>query len=324
MTAVGGSIALNDKGLKMSSGYPLASIIVPMRNAESYVSEALFSILQEKDIAIEVIVVNDRSTDLSLKRVLEFRDDRIRVIEGSARGIAACMNTGLAEARGAIIMRCDADDVYPQARIRQQVRWLESHPEFDAVCGAFLTLDRRGTKVADLQCGPEPRDITGELFDGRVRTHLCTYAIRSSLIARVGGFREYFESAEDVDFQLRLSERGRIFYVPTIWYCYRVHETSVTHTQNSEVREFFEQMAFDLHKQRRLSGQDDLEKGLLLWKPADDGSTPNTARNHIAGLLLGRAWREHRAGNKTQALKTGLRALAASPLKINAEVAAAR
>ena len=296
----------------------LVSIIVPMRNAEKFITETLNSILREKETPIEVIVVNDKSTDQSLDRVLEFRDNRIRVIDGPGRGISACLNAGLAEVRGSIVMRCDADDSYPEPRIRRQAQWLRSHPEYDAVCGTYSTITSRGNLITELQCGANPTDITAELIDGIIRTHLCTYAIRSSSIAKIGGFHEYFETAEDLDFQLRLSEAGRIGYVPENWYFYRLHATSATHTQRAVEREFFERISYDLQKQRRAFGQDDLQKGCPPAKPASISSAVGDVNGEIQGMLLGKAWREHRTGKKARALKTGLRALAVNPLNFSA------
>ena len=296
----------------------LVSVLVPMRNAETFISEALSSILCENETPIEVIVVNDKSTDQSLDRVLEFRDKRIRVIDGPGRGISACLNTGLAEVRGSIVMRCDADDLYPEPRIRQQVRWLQGHPEYDAVCGAFSTITPRGNPITELQCGDHSSDITAELIGGVIRTHLCTYAIRLSLITKIGGFREYFETGEDLDFQLRLGEAGRITYVPENWYYYRLHATSATHTQRAVEREYFERISYDLQKQRRAFGHDDLQKGCPPAKPAPGRSAVKDVGEEIQGMLFGKAWCEHRTGKKARALKTGIRALIAKPLNFDA------
>lgn len=292
----------------------LVSIIVPLHNAEKYISLALASILCERQTLIEVIVVDDKSTDASLKCVLELRDQRIRVIDGPGRGISACLNAGLAETRGEIIMRCDADDLYPQARIRQQVAWLEQHPTYDGVCGSFSMIDCQGKVVADLECGLEPIDITDELINGRIRTTLCTYAIRASAVTKAGGFREFFETGEDIDFQLRLGESSLIAYLPKIWYFYRIHQSSITHTRQAAIHQFYDQKAHELQNQRRVSGLDDLQRGRVLSMPSFDQSAPDSANDHIQGQLLARAWREHRAGKKVQALKTGLRALALRPL----------
>jgi hypothetical protein len=212
-------------------------------------------------------------------------------------------------------MRCDADDLYPKDRIAWQVRWLIEHPEYDAVCGAFSIIDSKGNLVTDLQCGAHPADITDELRGGRTRTSLCTYAMRSSLIARAGAFREFFETGEDIDFQLRIGEAGRIAYIPVQSYFYRVHNGSITHTQGTVEREFFQRAARDLQIQRQERGEDDLQMDFPRLKPTGGHSRAQSANEHVQGILVGRAWREHRAGEKATAIRTGFRALRAAPFK---------
>jgi glycosyltransferase involved in cell wall biosynthesis len=284
-----------------------------MRNTEQFVSAALGSILNGNEASIEVIVVDDKSTDRSRDRVLEFSDRRIRLVPGPGRGVAAAMNAGLTAANGTIIMFCDSDDGYPAGRLKQQVAWLDSHPEFDAVCGKYLTVDAAGRLVSEMRTGEAPADITAELAGGKVRTSLCTYAIRSSSVHKVGLFREFFESALDIDFQLRLGEISRVGYVPQNWYFYRLHSSSITHTQTSTLLNFYERTAYALQKQRQQFGLDDLQKGLVPLKPSDDHSRPVSARAHIQGQLIGKAWRLHGNGNKISALRLATRAVAVDP-----------
>ncbi|HSS95799.1 MAG TPA: glycosyltransferase family 2 protein, partial [Terriglobales bacterium] len=104
----------------------IVSVIMPMRNTEQFVSAALGSILNGNEASIEVIVVDDKSTDRSRDRVLEFSDRRIRMVPGPGRGVAAAMNAGLTAANGTIIMFCDSDDEYPAGRLKQQVAWLDN------------------------------------------------------------------------------------------------------------------------------------------------------------------------------------------------------
>jgi hypothetical protein len=137
------------------------------------------------------------------------------------------------------------------------------------------------------------------------------------LVRKLGGFREFFETAQDLDFQLRLGEIGRIAYVPQNWYLYRLHAASITHTQSSMMRDFFERTAYDLQKQRRKFGLDDLQRGFIPAKPGNDRSQPHSAKDHVQGQLLARAWAEHRAGKKVLALRTATRALATDPLRIH-------
>jgi len=297
----------------MEESQGFVSVVVPMKNAERYVADALASILLERDIPIEVIVVDDQSVDSSRSRVAHLSDSRIRMIEGPGRGVSACMNAGLAAVRGDVVMRCDADDLYPPGRIARQAAWLRAHPDHTAVCGSFRMIDSAGRLVAEAPCGSTPRDLTSELQQGVVLVHFGTFAVRTAAIIGLGGFREYFDSAEDIDLQLRLGTAGPVAYLPECFYLYRLHASSLTHQQSTVARQFFERMAHEFHGQRKSSGLDDLQRGHLPAKPPRHASGPTSARAHIQHMLLGAAWRQHSAGQKAQALGTGLRAVVARP-----------
>lgn len=284
-----------------------------MHNAEPYIVTTLASILLENNIPIEVVVINDKSTDRSLAQVLSIRDERIRIIDGPGAGISACLNAGLAAAQGDIIMRCDADDLYPAGRINEQVTWLDVNPEYAAVCGAFSSMDASGRMVTELATGETMQDITGELNAGKTRTSLCTYALRRSSLHIVGGFRPYFSTAEDIDFQLRLGEVAKVMYLPRSCYLYRIHDASITHTQGSDKRVFFDETSRQFQLQRKATGQDDLQRGCPPNPPDVQSDKPGAAAQQIQGMLIGAAWGEHAAGNKFKAVSFGCRALGQSP-----------
>ncbi len=292
-------------------GKPLVSVIVPMRNAEAYVTATLESILQEMSLPLEIVIVDDGSTDSSTDCVRGVGDPRVRLIPGPCEGISAALNLGFEAAKGEILMRCDADDVYPPGRIAHQVNWLGRNPEFGAVCGNYSTIDSRGALVVRHDCGREATEITQELRNGVTRTHLCTFAIRSSFYRQLSGFRPYFKTAEDIDFQLRLGETCKVLYLPNSFLNYRLHDASVTHRKRSEEREFFDRMARVFQQQRLRQGADDLEKGCPPEPPLDDGTgaTCRSAETHILNLLIGASWREYHQGNKLAALKLSLRAI---------------
>jgi glycosyltransferase involved in cell wall biosynthesis len=289
------------------------TIIVPLRNAERFITGALTSILQETIVDLEVVVVDDKSTDSSVSRVLELGDHRVRLVDGPGRGIAACLNAGIAAARGQIIMRCDADDMFPVGRIGEQVGWLSDQLQFDAVCGGFATIDADGRLLRELPCGAEIAEITSELTAGSTRTHLGAFAVRSSLIARLGGFREFFEVGEDVDFQLRLGEAGRVLYIPKIWYAYRLHANSITHINEMGKLTYFETIARELQRQRLRVGRDDLESGRPMRSPTLAGSSRFSVNQHMQDMLISGSWHEHSKNKKMQSLTMGIRAIIKRP-----------
>src|SRR4051794_5225162 len=265
---------------------PLISLLMPMRDARPYVEAAVRSVLTQEMPAgadLEIVVVDDGSTDGSADAVRGLNDPRVRIIPGPRQGISAAMNAALAAARGEWVCRCDADDLYPPGRLARQATWLADHPEFGAICGSFSTITAKGDPIADLDCGPTAEEVTAELLDGRTRTHLCTYLVRADAVRKAGGFRPWFVTAEDIDLQLRLGNVCRVWYDPTPAYLYRLHGASITHQQADVRRRFYEATARDFQHQRRTTGADDLDRGHPPEPPAATGAAarPSDAGRHV-------------------------------------------
>jgi GT2 family glycosyltransferase len=294
------------------------SVIVPLYNADKFVASALDSILQERAIPLEVIVIDDGSTDDSLEQLHQIQDSRLKLLRNPGKGIAAALNTGIAAAQGEILARCDADDLYTPGRLLRQINWLKQHPEFGAICGGYSAIDPKGNTVIQFNCGEQPEEITQELRQGITRTHFCTFAVRTEVLRTIGGCRPYFRTAEDIDLQLRLGDACRVWYAPEMNYHYRLHGSSITHTINSTEREFFDAIARQFQQQRQRNGLDDLQRGNPPAVPQILQKPPLVAADHIQSLLMGRAWGELRQGDRLHALMIGLRSAITSPSKVSA------
>ena len=303
-----------------TEGEILVSVVMPMRNAEAYVQDALQSVLQEHGIEFEVVVVDDGSTDRSRALVLALGDRRVRVIDGPCKGFAASLNTGLRAAHGRAVVQCDADDRLPIGRLPRQWEWLMAHPAHAAVCAAFSTIDSKGRAIADMgeRIGLAEQDIQSELSTGVTRTSLCTYMLRREVFDQIGYLREYFESSPDIDFQLRIGEQLRVGYDPFNSYYYRLHDESVTHSQTTVRRIFFEQTCRRFQQQRLSRGSDDLFDGNPPAAPIQASSAPPGSASHIQGMLVGEAWRTFAAGQTTSALGLAWRAVVKKPVAIAA------
>lgn len=287
----------------------LVSIVIPMHNAEAFISESLASILQERDISLEVVVVNDGSTDGSLDRVHAINDQRIRVVNGPCQGVAAALNAGLSVTRGEIIMRSDADDLYSRQRIKRQVDWLARNPEFGAVCGRFALINSRGGLIR--YSGGEAEEITEELRNGNTRTHICCFAVRAEVLQVVGGVRTFFRTSEDTDLQLRIGEFCRVWFLPDVEYHYRIHDNSITHTYNALEMEFYSKIVLEFQRQRLTQGSDDLQRGCPPTPPECSTRVIKSAE-HICGSLMSYAWELHNAGRKRRAIVVGMHSVMAN------------
>ncbi|HTL30942.1 MAG TPA: glycosyltransferase family 2 protein [Tepidisphaeraceae bacterium] len=289
------------------------SVVIPMRNAERYINAAIDSILAQRGVEIEIVVVNDGSTDASAERVLAYKDPRVKMIAGPCKGIASALNAGLAAATGDYFARCDADDIYSPDRLASQKQWLEAHPDYGAVAGYFTMVNSDLEPVADQRWSHTAEDITQELQNGVGRTHLCAFLIRMDVMRDLEGFRPYFIGTEDADFQLRIGEVTKIWYEPRLCYIYRLHGESITHTQPTAEREFFGRVMREFQKQRRETGMDDLQRGNPPPVPANLSKAATHPKHQIQQLLLGTAWQEHRLGKKLKSISTGIRACLSVP-----------
>jgi glycosyltransferase involved in cell wall biosynthesis len=292
-----------------------------MRNAEAYIAATLRSLLGQDGLEPEqdeVLIIDDGSTDRSRAIVAGVSGEMpacVRVIDGPQQGISAAMNAAVAAARGELVCRCDADDLYPPGRLQRQLRWLEAHPQFGAVCGGFATITSRGRHIADFACGDTEQEITEELRSGKTRTHLCTFLARAEMVRKAGGFRPWFVTAEDIDLQLRLGEVCRVGFEPAGAYLYRLHDASITHQQADARRVFYEASARRFSEQRRAGGVDDLECGSPPSPPAADASTAaaRSSAQQAQAVLIGASWRHHKDGRRVRAVVTGLRACLTRP-----------
>jgi glycosyltransferase involved in cell wall biosynthesis len=291
------------------------SVLMPMRNPGEFLRAAIASVLCQRDAGLELVVIDDGSTDGSRELVAAMADPRIVLVDGPRSGISACLNAGLARVSGEVLMRCDADDLYPPGRIRAQLDWLAAHPGFVGVCAPFDMIGPDGTDVAapGRHLVDELTDAAERILDGRLRTHLCTFAFRREVLATTGAFRAFFETAEDIDFALRLAEAGPLGFLPVVAYRYRLHDASITHRQASARRLFFEATAYAMSRERLAGGRDALMRGTPPQAPPDTG--PGGARDgadkHIAQLLVGEAWRAFQAGDRPLARRLAWRSLRA-------------
>jgi glycosyltransferase involved in cell wall biosynthesis len=297
----------------MADSSTCVSVLMPLKNAGQFVESALRSILVERDIPLEVVVVNDSSTDDSVERVIALNDPRILLIKSKKVGISESLNTALQASSGTIIMRCDADDLFCEGRIKEQVSLLNLYQQYAAICGSFATIDAQGMTLLDMSTGAEQTDITEKLAGGVPQTHLGTYAVRARACRELQGFRPYFDTAEDLDFQLRLVGAGRVLYVPKCWYQYRIHSNSITHGQANERRLFFEKIAKEFAVQRTTTGTDLLEKGTPPLPPQPTTLVSHDGRAHAQELLLGRAWLQFGSGHIYAAYHASIRAIVARP-----------
>ena len=128
---------------------PRVSVVLPVWNAVTTIRRAVDSILNQSFTDLELIVLDDGSTDGTTKLLAGISDCRLRVLSGPHAGVAAAMNQAVAKARAPLIARMDADDFAPPCRIEWQLDHLDAH-RLDVVGGLVRIIDAEGHSVASL------------------------------------------------------------------------------------------------------------------------------------------------------------------------------
>jgi len=207
---------------------PLVSVVLPVYNAEATLSQALDSLLRQRFVAFEVVVVDDGSDDGTPSLIERYaaRDRRICPFFPGRHGLIPALNAGLAHARAPFVARMDADDVAHPHRLGLQHEFLQAHPDIALVGTLIRCFPRpqvgKGFRIYErwLNSLIAPEDIAREIYIESPLVHPSIMARRAD-IKDVGAYRD-FGWPEDYDLWLRLHLSGRRFAkVPRLLHFWR-------------------------------------------------------------------------------------------------------
>lgn len=206
------------------SEHPLVSIVIPCFNASSWIAEALQSTLDQKYDRIEVIVVDDGSTDDSLS-IIESFPGEIRILKCPHRGGSAARNSGLQIATGDFVKFLDADDLLTPNCILEQVCQISQLTEEEIVFGDVGKLTPSGKFSGSAGSIKNFAQYESSL-EYLLRNIITTSAVlhRTPLLKKVAGFDEELRKGQEYDLHIRLALSGVTFvYRPCLTYLIREH-----------------------------------------------------------------------------------------------------
>lgn len=215
---------------------PLVSVVVPAYNAAWSLDETLASICAQTYTDIEILVVDDGSTDATAEVVTAWtrRDPRVRLIRKPNGGVASARNRGVQEARGTYVAPIDSDDLWAPDNLERQVAALEAAgPEACLSFARTVCVDRQGRPLPADPPKPPQTDFRGLLLRNAVANGSAAVFRRDRLI-EAGGYDEGLraaggQGAEDWKLILTLAARGRVVHVPAPTVRYRISQDSMSH-----------------------------------------------------------------------------------------------
>lgn len=218
----------------MNSHWPSVSVVVPVYNGQTYIEDCLRSILEQDYPALQVIVVDDGSTDATAEIVARF-GAQVQFHRQANSGSAVARNLGVSLAEGDFIAFNDSDDLWAPSRLKQQVGFLQSHATYAAVCGRFMAVPAAFTLEDARLEAPDPQPLLDEEKSGWTYLrlletsiyHIDTLMVRREVMASIR-FNPDYRRGQDFDFWLQLVHATPIAQLKNLYAFYRQNPEGIT------------------------------------------------------------------------------------------------
>jgi len=223
----------------------MISVIIPVYNYERYLGEAIESVLSQTYQDLEVIVVDDGSTDRSGEVAKSFAGRGVRYCQEVHAGIGPARNKGVELAQGEFIAFLDADDRWPLEKIERQLRAFENDPALEMVFGYALQLQNGPAWEA----GVRDKSLT---VDGMVPGMVPgTMLIKRGAFDRVGKFQGGLKVGEFIDWYARAVElKVRSLVLPELFLWRRIHDSNQGVRERQSVTDYARVLKAKLDRKR--------------------------------------------------------------------------
>jgi len=227
----------------MLNSKPLISVIMAVYNAQDHLHQSIESILNQSFKDFELIIINDGSTDESLKIINQFKkkDNRIKIINQKNFGLTKSLNIGANMAQGEYILRQDADDYSVQDRFQKQIDYLKKN-NLVALGSNCINLYNNNAKT-----------IWGHFNDQEIKKIIYlrppfahgTSIFRRDFFFKAGMYNEKYYTSQDFDLWIKISKYGKISMLKERLVFRYINKKSIS--QNKKFRQFYDSFKIRLH-----------------------------------------------------------------------------
>lgn len=275
---------------------PVVSIVMPLFNAEQWVMDTLSSIRDQTLTEWELIVVNDGSTDSGVELVAQFADSvpqSVMIVSVPNAGPSVARNEGIARSRGQLLAFVDADDLWEEDKLRDQVDLLNSNPlAVAAICDYAIQEGIEGSITAHRHFTWSDQSLQAwALMEDMSPCLNSTLLVRREVLNEIGGFRDEMTNVEDLDLAYRLERAGRVLSTGREQMIYRMHPSQNHKNRSTIIRDY----RIFLSQWTRVSS--------------------SIRRRGYANALLLEASEDWKSGRYGSALACGTRSLARAPMQ---------
>lgn len=214
--------------IKQKGSLPLVSVLIPTYNSEKYIKDTLKSILNQTYVNLEIVVIDDASTDSTVEIVKKYKDKRIKLyVNEKNLGISENMNKAIKLSKGKYLAIMDADDWSYPYRIEQQVKLMENNPKV-VLCSGYMDICDENLNFRNTRTYPiTDKDIRRAIVKYDPISHPASMWRMSELL-KTSLYNKNFPICRDYDLVVRISEYGEYQNIPEPLIRYRVRKDSET------------------------------------------------------------------------------------------------
>jgi glycosyltransferase involved in cell wall biosynthesis len=286
----------------------LVTAVICVYNGGELLRPAVQSILNQTYANLEVLIVDDGSTDGCLSTIQDLRDPRIRILQQENKGKPAAMNYALSELRGEFYVIQDADDLSFPERIERQLQCMREHPEVAAVfCGYELILD--GRHLAPRCAAKDSTQCRKEIEQMGMPAHDPTAMYRLSMVGDLR-YDEALRIGEGYDYILRVGEQFPMWVLGECLYSYRINWEALTKRDPVQRQRLLRDAAIKVYERRGLPFDESQLPQLLDPRQIKNRHLDNDLVSHFMASTVD----QRRAGNWGAAVQAAVSCLALHPL----------
>ena len=189
---------------------PSISVVMPVYNCDRYLKESIESILSQTFEDFEFIIINDGSTDSTAEILRSYarKDSRIEIINQPNSGIVKALNRGICESKGNWVCRMDGDDIALPYRFARQIEKIRENPSIVILGGWCQLVDSQGISGKIYKYPTQNMELINNLETDKAFFPHSSVCFKNNIVKDLGGYRERFRHAEDLDLWLRLVGKG--------------------------------------------------------------------------------------------------------------------
>jgi glycosyltransferase involved in cell wall biosynthesis len=249
----------------MGINTPKITVLMPVYNAENYIAEAITSVLKQSFGDFELLIINDGSTDHTVKIIQSFKDPRIILLHQENRGISSALNAGLKYSRAPYIARFDADDVCYPDRLKIQYDFITAHPEYNIIGSAADYIDAEDNYIFTQHPVAHLNEELQEL-----KYTVCPFIhssvfYRKEVITANGGYNEHAYTYEDHFLWVNILNSTKACNLSQPLLKVRLNPESITIDEKWRARKFRE-IKYASLKNRSITEADGIELKKLTQK----------------------------------------------------------